>query len=364
MKYDYLIVGAGLFGAVFARRAVDAGKKCLVLEKRPHAGGNIYCEDIRGITVHKYGAHIFHTDNQKIWDFVNSYCPFHPFVNSPLANYHGELYHLPFNMNTFHEMWGVETPEEARAIIDRQRQSVTGPPRNLEEQAISLVGTDIYEKLVRHYTEKQWGRPCRELPSFIIKRLPVRFSYDNNYFNDRFQGIPVGGYNKLTDALLDGAELRCGTDFFSDRAYFESMADRIVYCGPIDAFFGYQFGRLEYRSLRFETELLPIASFQGRAVVNYTDEETPYTRIIEHKFFEDTDLPYTVISREYPLALSAGNEPYYPVNDSHNQELYSRYKEKAQRLPHVFFGGRLAEYRYYDMNQAVESALTLAEAII
>lgn len=364
MKYDYLIVGSGLFGAVFARRATDAGKSCLVIEKRDHTGGNVYCETVEDIVVHRYGAHIFHTDLQRVWDFVCSYCEMLPFVNSPIADYKGERYNLPFNMNTFRQMWGVETAEEARAIIEEQRKVVTGEPRNLEEQAISLVGTDIYEKLVRHYTEKQWGRPCSELPAFIIKRLPVRFEYNNNYFNDRYQGIPKSGYNVLIDALLEGADVRLGVDFNDSRDEFRAMCDRVIYTGTADSYFNYCLGRLEYRSLRFESEVLPIPSFQGNAVVNYTDGDTPYTRIIEHKFFENHQQPKTVVTREYPLAPTADSEPYYPMNDEKNQALYRAYRELAEKEPRTWFGGRLAEYKYYDMDQVVDSALTLADRIL
>ena len=364
MKYDYLIVGAGLFGATFARRALDAGKTCLVLEKRPHPGGNVYCEDVDGVTVHAYGAHIFHTNDDQVWDFVNSFCRFHDFIHSPVADYHGERYDLPFNMHTFRQMWGVETPDEARAIIGAQRQYITGEPENLEEQAIQLVGRDIYEKLIRHYTEKQWGRPCRELPPSIIRRLPVRFTYDNNYFNDRYQGIPDGGYNPLIDALLDGADVMLDTDYLSDKSGFDAMADTVVYSGTIDSFYGYEYGRLEYRSLRFETEKLPIADYQGNAVVNYTDPDTAYTRIIEHKHFDHKELPFTVITREYPLAPSEDNEPYYPIGDEKNLSLFAKYQAKADAEDRVFFGGRLAEYRYYDMDQSIASAFRLADRII
>ena len=364
MKYDYLIVGSGLFGAVFARRATDAGKSCLILEKRVQSGGNVYCENKNGIVVHSYGPHIFHTNSQRIWDFVNALCEFHLFVNSPLARYNDEYYHLPFNMNTFHEMWGVETPEEAQAIIEEQRRSITVSPRNLEEQAISLVGTDIYEKLIRHYTEKQWGRPCSELPAFIIKRLPVRFVYNNNYFNDKYQGIPVGGYNTLISALLEGSEVLLQTDFNDDRDRFKDMAKTVVYTGTIDSYFDYCLGRLEYRSLRFETEALPIDSFQGNAVVNYTDAATPFTRIIEHKFFEDPSVAGTVITREYPVAPSENNEPFYPINDDKNTSLYEAYRQLAEKEKGVYFGGRLAEYKYYNMDQVIESSLELADKLI
>ena len=364
MKYDYLIVGSGLFGAAFARRALDAGKTCLVLEKRPHTGGNAHCKTVDGITVHQYGAHIFHTDDQRVWDFVNTHCEMRPFINSPIADYKGERYSLPFNMNTFRQMWGVTEAEDARRIIAEQRRCVSGTPRNLEEQAISLVGTDIYEKLVRHYTEKQWGKPCNQLPAFIIRRLPVRFVYDNNYFNDRYQGIPSGGYNTLIDALLQGAEVRLNTDFNSSPDAFRELADTVVYTGTIDSYYGFRFGRLEYRSLRFETETLPVESFQGNAVVNYTDGETPYTRIIEHKFFSDVQCPHTVITREYPLAPAADSEPFYPLNDDKNQALFQRYRQLTEQERNVCFGGRLAEYQYYDMDQTIASALALADSIL
>lgn len=364
MKYDYLIVGSGLFGAAFARRALDAGKTCLVLEKRAHTGGNAHCETIDGITVHQYGAHIFHTDIQRVWDFVNSYCQMRPFVNSPIAVYKGEHYSLPFNMNTFRQMWGVSTAGEAKRIIEEQRRCVSGTPRNLEEQAISLVGTDIYEKLIRHYTEKQWGKPCDQLPASIIQRLPVRFVYDNNYFNDRYQGIPAGGYNSLTEALLDGAEVRLNTDFNLAREHYKEMADRVVYTGTIDSYFDEKYGKLEYRSLRFETESLPVKSFQGNAVVNYTDRQTPFTRIIEHKFFEDGKQPNTVITREYPIAPSDENEPFYPVNDKKNLALYQAYRQLTDAERNVCFGGRLAEYKYYDMDQTIASALALADSLL
>ena len=364
MKYDYLIVGSGLFGATFARRAMDAGKRCLVLERRNHIGGNVYCEDVEGITVHKYGAHIFHTDQDRIWDFVNSYCEMHPFINSPIADYKGERYNLPFNMNTFRQMWGVTTAEEAQRIIETQRRCIKGMPRDLEEQAISLVGVDIYEKLIKHYTEKQWGRPCTELPAFIIKRLPVRFEYNNNYFNDRYQGIPVGGYNSLTEALLDGADVQLNVDFNLDRERYRSVAAKIVYTGTIDSYFDYSLGHLEYRSLRFETEVLDTESFQGNAVVNYTDSETPYTRIIEHKYFEYRPSPKTVITREYPLAPSEQNEPFYPINDKKNLELFHSYQMLTEKEPNTYFGGRLAEYKYYDMDQVIASALDFADRLL
>lgn len=364
MKYDYLIVGSGLFGAVFARKALDAGKTCLVLEKRSHIGGNVYCNTVQDIPIHQYGAHIFHTSDPKIWDFITSYCVMNDFINSPVAVYQGERYNLPFNMNTFKQMWGVTTAQEAQEIIDRQRQQIKGAPKNLEEQAISLVGTDIYEKLIRHYTEKQWGRPCVELPAFIIRRLPVRFTYDNNYFNDTYQGIPQGGYNSLVKNLFSGAEIRLNVDYNYRRNEYRSLAERVIYTGTIDSYFDHRFGKLEYRSLRFENEYLPVESFQGNAVVNYTDGDTPFTRIIEHKFFEKKDLPYTIISREYPIAPSNVNEPFYPVNDDKNSSLYEKYRELTAFEKDVFFGGRLAEYRYYDMDKTVASSLSLAEQIL
>ncbi len=356
--YDYLIVGSGLFGGVFAYFAVKHGKKCLVLEKRDHAGGNIYCENIEGINVHRYGAHIFHTSNRKVWDFVNSLAEFNRFTNSPIANYKGEIYNMPFNMNTFSRMWGISAPDEARAIIDSQRAAVTGEPKNLEEQAISLVGTDIYEKLVKGYTEKQWGRDCKDLPASIIKRLPVRFTYDNNYFNDLYQGIPIGGYNKITEKLLEGCEIRLDTDYLDDKEAYDALAEKTVYTGTIDSYFNYIYGELEYRSLRFETEVLDTDNFQGNAAVNYTDRETPYTRIIEHKHFEFGTQEKTVITREYPVAWSEGMEPYYPINDDKNQELYDKYAALAANEKNVIFGGRLAEYRYYDMDKVIESAFS------
>ncbi len=364
-EYDYLIVGSGLFGAVFAHEAMKKGKKCLVIEKRDHIGGNIYCENIEGITVHKYGAHIFHTDNRKVWEYVNDFCEFNRYTNSPIANYRGEIYNMPFNMNTFHQLWGVVTPAEAARKIAEQQAAVQGEPSNLEEQAIRLVGTDLYEKLVKGYTEKQWGRDCKELPAFIIKRLPVRFTYDNNYFNDRYQGIPVGGYPKIIDALLEGADIRLRVDFnvtAENRAYYKSLARKTVYTGTIDTYFDYQFGALEYRSLKFETETLHQENYQGVAVMNYTDRETPYTRIIEHKHFEFGTQPDTVITKEYPADWTPGREPYYPVNDAKNQELYQKYAAEARKERDVIFGGRLAEYKYYDMDKVIASALDAAAA--
>ena len=365
--YDYLIVGSGLFGAVFARRAADAGKRVLVIEKRPNIGGNVYTETVEGIHVHKYGAHIFHTNNKRVWTFVNQYAEFNRFTNSPVANYKGELYSMPFNMYTFNKMWGVVTPQEAEAKISEQRREITGEPKNLEEQAISLVGRDIFEKLVKGYTEKQWGRDCRDLPSFIIKRLPVRLTFDNNYFNALYQGIPMGGYTRLVENLLDGIEVRLNTDYLAGRTALDALADRVLYTGAIDAFFGYQLGCLEYRSVRFETELLDIPNFQGNAAVNYTDRETPWTRIIEHKWFQfgkdddGNDLPKTVISREYSSEWAPGDEPYYPVNDEKNGALYARYRALAGQEKKVLFGGRLGEYKYYDMDQVIAAALDLAD---
>ena len=357
MKYDYLVVGAGLYGSILAYRAHKAGKKVLVIDKRPHVGGNLYCEEIEGIQVHKYGPHIFHTSNKKVWDFVNSLVPFNHFRYCPLAYYKGDLYHLPFNMNTFYELWGTKTPEEAKAMIDRQRSEIKGEPQNLEEQAISLVGREIYEKLIKCYTEKQWGRDCRELPPFIIKRLPVRYCYNNNYFNDCYQGIPIGGYNKIFDALLDGIEVRTSCNFFDNRAEYEGLADKIIYCGPIDEYFDFKYGYLEYRSLRFEEEVLNKDSFQGNIAVNYTDHDHPYTRIVEHKYFEFGTQPKTVITKEYSQEWKPGMEPYYPVNDERNSAVYEKYKAVADKLKNVMFCGRLAEYKYYDMHMIVELAL-------
>lgn len=362
MKYDYLIVGSGLYGATFAHLAAKAGKKCFVIDKRPHLGGNIYCEDVDGIHVHKYGAHIFHTSSKKVWDFVNSFVPFNRYTNSPVANFHGKLFSLPFNMNTFYQMWGVTTPAQAAAKIEQQKkENGIAEPKNLEEQAISLVGRDIYEILVKEYTEKQWGRKCTELPSFIIKRLPVRFTFDNNYFNDAYQGIPIGGYNKLIDGLLVGIETKTDVDYFADREKWNGMAEKIVFTGKIDEFFGYKFGKLEYRTVRFETETLDVQNFQGNAVVNYTSHNEPFTRIIEHKHFEPENQnyskPITVISREYSTEWKEGMEPFYPVNDEKNAILYSKYKELANKEKRVIFGGRLAEYKYYDMDDVIEKAM-------
>lgn len=357
--YDYLIVGAGLFGSLIAYKAKQAGRSVLVIDKRPQVGGNLYCEEIEGIQVHKYGPHIFHTSNKQVWDFVNSLVPFNNFCNCPLAYYKGKLYHLPFNMNTFYEMWGTKTPAEARAVIEEQRKEIIGEPKNLEEQAISLVGREVYEKLIKCYTEKQWGRDCKDLPPFIIKRLPVRYRYDNNYFNDCYQGIPIGGYNILIEKLLEGVEVKLNADYNAHREEYENIAKRIVYTGAIDAFFDYKYGPLEYRSLRFEEELLDQESFQGNAVVNYTDADHPFTRIIEHKYFDFGTQSKTVISKEYSQEWKPGLEPFYPVNDKKNSERYAQYKAEADRLDNVFFYGRLAEYRYYDMHQIVEIVLKL-----
>lgn len=360
-EYDYLVVGAGLFGAVFAERMRTRGKRVLVLEKRDHIGGNIYTEEIEGIQVHRYGAHIFHTNAPKIWEYVNRFTAFNHFVNSPVANYNGELYSLPFNMHTFHKMWGVVSPDEARAEILRQRRAAgITEPRNLEEQAISLVGVDIYEKLVKGYTEKQWGRPCSELPAFIIRRLPVRFTFDSNYFNARWQGIPVDGYTAMVKAMFDGTEVRLNTDYLAEQNRWRSMAERILYTGPIDAYFDYRLGALQYRSVRFETEILDKQNYQGVAVMNYTDRKTPYTRVIEHKHFAFGTQPQTVISREYSDEWHPGREPYYPVNDEQNQLLYDAYRQLAAQERGVLFGGRLGEYRYYDMDAVIERALELA----
>ena len=372
LKYDYLIVGSGLFGATFAHLAHKDGKNCLVIEKRPQLGGNVYCEEVEGIHVHKYGAHIFHTNNKEIWDFVNAIVPFNRYTNCPVANYKGHLFNLPFNMNTFYQMWGVTTPEQATskieeqkaAALDRMKAEGVTEPRNLEEQALLLVGNDIYEKLIKGYTEKQWGRPCTELPAFIIKRLPVRLVFDNNYFNDAYQGIPIGGYNKLIDGLLDGIECKINTDFFDNRDHWMSIAEKVVFTGPIDAFYDYRFGQLEWRTVRFEQETLDRSNYQGNAVINYTDRETPYTRIIEHKHFESFgkavyDNPYTVISREFSTEWKPGMEPFYTVNDDKNSRLYAKYKELADQEDNVVFGGRLAEYKYYDMAPVIERAMAL-----
>lgn len=362
-KYDYVLVGSGMYSGVFAWYAKQSGKKCLVVERRDHIGGNVYCEDVEGIHVHKYGAHIFHTSNKAIWQFVNGLAEFNRYTNSPVANYKGEMYNMPFNMNTFSKMWGVCTPAEARAKIEEQKAGITGEPGNLEEQAISLVGRDIYEKLVKGYTEKQWGRDCTELPAFIIRRLPVRYTYDNNYFNDLYQGIPIGGYNVIVDKLFEGCDIEMGVDYLADKAHYDSFGETVVYTGAIDAYYGYRFGKLEYRSLRFESEVLDEENHQGVAVVNYTDRETPYTRVIEHKHFEFGVQPKTVVTREYPVAWQEGMEPYYPVNDEKNQALYRKYAQLAARETDVIFGGRLGEYRYYDMDQVIESAMKRAAAI-
>ncbi len=365
MIYDYLVVGAGLFGAVFAHEARAQGKKVLVVDKRPHSGGNVYTEEIEGINVHKYGAHIFHTNNKEVWEYVNKFAEFNRYTNSPVANYKGELYSLPFNMYTFNKMWDVITPAEAAEKIEEQRKAAgIADPKNLEEQAISLVGTDIYEKLIKGYTQKQWGRPCTELPAFIIKRLPVRLTFDNNYFDALYQGIPIGGYTKIIEKMLEGVEVRLNCDYLDNATELNSITEKIVYTGAIDAFYGYRFGTLEYRSVRFETEVLDVPNFQGNAVVNYTDAETPFTRIIEHKFFEFGKQPKTVISREYSSEWKNGDEPYYPVNDEKNGELYLRYKELAARENRVIFGGRLGEYKYYDMDKVIETALVTVRRVL
>ena len=357
-KYDYLIVGAGLYGSIFAYEMNKKGKKCLVIDKRNHIGGNIYTEETEGINVHKYGAHIFHTSNKEIWEYINQFCEFNNYINSPIANYKGEIYNLPFNMNTFNKLWGVKTPKEAQIKIEEQKREVgIVEPKNLEEQAISLIGKDIYEKLIKGYTEKQWGRDAKELPSFIIKRLPVRFTYDNNYFNDRYQGIPIGGYTKIIEKMLEGIEVRLNSNFFDKREEYENIADKIVFTGMIDEYYNYCFGKLEYRSLRFETEVLDEENYQGNAVVNYTEGEIPYTRIIEHKHFEYGKQEKTVITREYPSEWKEGDEPYYPVNSERNNELYLKYKELADKEEKVIFGGRLGEYKYYDMDKVIEKVL-------
>lgn len=367
MNYNYLIVGSGLYGATIAQQAKKAGKSVLVIDKRPNVGGNIYTEKIEGINVHKYGAHIFHTNNKEVWDYVTSFVDFNRFTNSPVANYKGELYSMPFNMYTFNKMWGVVTPEEAAAKIEEQKKEITGEPKNLEEQAISLVGRDIYEKLVKGYTEKQWGRDCKDLPAFIIKRLPVRLTFDNNYFNALYQGIPIGGYTKLIEKMLEGIEVRLNVDYLENKEELDKLAEKVIYTGPIDAYFDYKLGTLEYRSVRFENEILDKPNFQGNAAVNYTDRETPWTRIIEHKWFEfgkdenGNDLPKTVISREYSSEWKLGDEPYYPVNDAKNSTLYEQYKALAAAEDNVIFGGRLGEYKYYDMDKTIEVALAAAK---
>lgn len=367
MNYNYLIVGSGLYGATIAQQAKKAGKSVLVIDKRPNIGGNIYTEKVEGINVHKYGAHIFHTNNKEVWDYVTSFVDFNRFTNSPVANYKGELYSMPFNMYTFNKMWGVVTPEEAAAKIEEQKKEITGEPKNLEEQAISLVGRDIYEKLVKGYTEKQWGRDCKDLPAFIIKRLPVRLTFDNNYFNALYQGIPIGGYTKLIEKMLEGIEVRLNVDYLENKEELDKLAEKVIYTGPIDAYFNYKLGTLEYRSVRFENEILDKPNFQGNAAVNYTDRETPWTRIIEHKWFEfgkdenGNDLPKTVISREYSSEWKLGDEPYYPVNDAKNSTLYEQYKALAEAEGNVIFGGRLGEYKYYDMDKTIEVALAAAK---
>ncbi|MCD7959362.1 MAG: UDP-galactopyranose mutase [Ruminococcus sp.] len=370
MKYDYLIVGSGFYGATLAHEVKKAGKTVLVIDKRPNIAGNVYTQDVEGIHVHQYGAHIFHTNEKQVWDYVNQFAVFNRFTNSPVANYRGELYSMPFNMYTFNKMWGVITPEEAEAKINEQRAEITHKPQNLEEQAISLVGRDIYEKLVKGYTEKQWGRPCTALPAFIIKRLPVRLTFDNNYFNALYQGIPIGGYTQIVANMLDGIEVRLGVDYLENKSELDALAEKVIYTGPIDAYFQYQLGALEYRSVRFETELLDIPNFQGNAAVNYTDTETPWTRIIEHKWFEfgkdadGNDLPKTVISREYSSEWKLGDEPYYPVNDERNMKLYQRYKALAAQESDVIFGGRLGEYKYYDMDAVILLALRKSKELL
>jgi len=356
-KYDYVLVGSGLYAGVWAREARKHGKTCLVVEKRDHIGGNVYCEEVEGIHVHRYGAHIFHTSDRQVWDYVNELAEFNRYTNSPVANYKGEMYNMPFNMNTFSKMWGISTPAQAKAIIEEQKQAVTGEPKNLEEQAISLVGTDIYKKLVKGYTEKQWGRDCTELPAFIIKRLPVRFTYDNNYFNDLYQGIPIGGYNVIIEKLFEGCDIETGVDYLEHKDHYDALGEKVVYTGMIDAYYQYRFGKLEYRSLRFETEVLDEENHQGVAVVNYTDRETPYTRMIEHKHFEFGTQPKTVVTREYPADWQEGMEAYYPVNNEKNQALYQQYAALASGEKQMIFGGRLAEYKYYDMDKVIASAL-------
>ena len=359
MKYDYLIVGSGLFGSIFAYEAKKKGKKCLVIEKRSHIGGNIYTENVEGIQVHKYGAHIFHTSNKEVWKYINQFAEFNRYTNSPVARYKDELYNMPFNMNTFHALWGVITPEEAKQKIEKEkREAGITEPKNLEEQAISLVGKTIYEKLVKGYTEKQWGKKATELPSFIIKRLPVRFTYDNNYFNDSYQGIPIGGYTQIIEKMLDGIEVRLDYDYFEHKDELKDIAYKIIFTGPIDKFYDYQFGELEYRSLRFETEMLNISNYQGNAVVNYTEYEVPYTRIIEHKHFDNTeDIEKTIITREYPAKWDKDKEPYYTINDERNTSLYNKYKKLSQKNNHVIFGGRLGQYKYFDMDKVIKEAL-------
>ena len=364
MEYDYLIVGSGLFGSIIAYEMTKKGKKCLVIEKRSHIGGNVYTENTENINVHKYGAHIFHTDNREVWDYINQFADFNRYTNSPVANYKGELYNLPFNMNTFYQMWGVKTPQEAQAKIEEQKSEFKiENPQNLEEQAISLIGKDIYEKLIKGYTEKQWGRQCRDLPAFIIKRLPVRYTFDNNYFNDLYQGIPMGGYTAIIEKMLEGVEVLLDTDFFDDREKWMGMADRIIFTGMIDQYFDYCYGELEYRGLDFEFETLDVENYQGNAVVNYTDAETPFTRIIEHKHFENSESPKTIITREYPKSWSKGEEAYYPMNDEKNSKLFARYQELAKKEGNVIFGGRLGMYQYFDMWQVIDEALKLVERL-
>ncbi|WP_165312519.1 UDP-galactopyranose mutase [Vibrio ziniensis] len=363
MEYDFLIVGSGLFGSVCAHELNKKGKKVLVVDKRGHLGGNIYTENNDGIQVHKYGAHIFHTNDKYIWDYVNSFVEFNRFTNSPLANYEGKLFNLPFNMNTFYQLWGTKTPQEALDVINQQRKEIVAGPQNLEEQAISLVGRDIYEKLIKGYTEKQWGRACSELPAFIINRLPVRFTYDNNYFSDRYQGIPIGGYTKLIECMLDGIEVRLNVDFLKDKELLTKLAKEIIYTGPIDEFFDYQFGALEYRTLRFESETLPVENYQGNAVINFTERQIPYTRIIEHKHFDFVSTKHTVITKEYPSEWKLGDEPYYPVNDNKNMELFKQYRTLAKTKANVHFGGRLGEYKYLDMHLVIKSALNMVSEL-
>ena len=362
MKYDYLIVGAGLFGSIFAHEMTKKGKKCLIIEKRDHIGGNVYTENIENINVHKYGAHIFHTNNKEVWEYINQFADFNRYTNSPVANYNGELYNLPFNMNTFYQMWGVKTPDEAKAKINEQKSEIKNP-KNLEEQAISLIGKDIYEKLIKGYTEKQWGRKCRDLPAFIIKRLPVRYTFDNNYFNDLYQGIPIGGYTKIIEKMLENIEVKLNTDFFDDKTKWMDIADKIIFTGMIDQYYDYCYGELEYRGLDFEFETLDMENYQGNAVINYTDAETPYTRIIEHKHFEDSDSPKTIITKEYPKTWMKGEEAYYPLNDDNNSELFKKYQELAKKEDKVIFGGRLGMYQYFDMWQVIDEALKLVKSI-
>lgn len=363
-KYDYLIVGAGLYGSTFAHIATQKGKRCLVVDRRNHIGGNLYCQNVEGINVHRYGAHIFHTSDKEVWQYVNSLVEFNRYTNSPVANYKGKLYNLPFNMNTFHQMWGVITPDQAKARIEEQRAEMAGKePQNLEEQAISLVGRDIYEKLIKGYTEKQWGRPCTELPAFIIRRLPVRYTFDNNYFDDKYQGIPIGGYNVMIEKMLDQVDVRLGVDYFANKEELDVLADKVVFTGRIDEYFNCCFGSLEYRTLRFEQERLEIPNYQGNAVVNYTEREVPYTRIIEHKHFEYGEQPHTVITKEYPAEWDGNAEPFYPVNDDKNNELYKKYKELAHAQTHVIFGGRLAQYKYLDMHHVIGQVLQMKDRI-